>query len=196
MSKFLTTKIYKIVCKDTSITDFYIGSTFTRITTRFNEDKRCCNLDTDTRKLYVFIRNNGGIDNWEIIKLEDYPCNTDVEQRLRERLYYELLDPSLNTERPYLFPSEKKRENIEYLRNILLDPIKHKIHLEKMRKYYSNNSEKIKQRVKIYHEQNLEKRREYNREYHRAKRNDPAFLEKERIRKKKYREAKNLSIQK
>jgi len=192
MSEFLKTKIYKIVCKDTSISDFYIGSTFTSINVRFNEHKFSCNLDTDTRKLYVFIRNNGGIDNWKIIKLEDYPCNTDVEQRLRERLYYELLEPSLNTERPYLFPSEKKRENIEYQRNIHSDPIKYKIHLEKMREYYCNNSEKIKQRVKLYRENNLEKRLEYNREYQRAKRNDPTFLEKERIRKKKYREEKKL----
>lgn len=192
MSAFLKTKIYKIVCKDTSITDFYIGSTFTSISSRFNEHRYSCNNLTDTRKLYVFIRNNGGIDNWEIIKLEDYPCNTDVEQRLRERLYYELLSPSLNTERPYLFPSEKKRENIEYQLNIHSDPIKYKIHLDNMKIYYNNNRDKIKQRVKIYRENNLEKRLEYSREYHRAKRNDPVYLEKERIRKKKYYDAIKL----
>jgi hypothetical protein len=165
MPSFHNTKIYKIACIDETITEFYIGSTIQSISKRFALHKSACNNPQDLRRLYVFIREHGGIDNWNIIKLEDYPCNTDSEKRLRERLYYEILEPTLNSERPYLFITERQIENIEYQRIIHSDPILYNTHLEKMKKYYTLNADQIKSKSLIYYHQNKDKRNEYGKQY-------------------------------
>ena len=46
--------------------------------------------------VYQFIRNNGGIDEWIIETIEEYPCNSKIEAEQRERYYIEELKPSLN----------------------------------------------------------------------------------------------------
>ena len=66
--------IYKIVCKDFSIKDLYVGST-TDFVKRRSVHKKECNDDKIRKvdlKIYKIIRVNGGWENWSIIAIEDY----------------------------------------------------------------------------------------------------------------------------
>ena len=94
--------IYKIVCKNTDITDLYIGST-TNFAKRKNCHKTMCNnINSKLYSLNVYncIRNNGGWDNWVMIMVEQYNCNNGDELRARERYYIDALKPSLNKNIP------------------------------------------------------------------------------------------------
>ena len=78
--------IYKISCRDKSITEIYIGST-TNFTKRKHEHKSICNnintKDYNNQK-YIFIRENGGWNNWEMIEIEKVQCHSkrDLEKKL------------------------------------------------------------------------------------------------------------------
>ena len=78
--------IYKLSCKDKSITEIYIGST-THFINRKNTHKTCChtvnNKVYNTPK-YIFIRANGGWENWEMIEIEKFSCNNKRELEKRE----------------------------------------------------------------------------------------------------------------
>lgn len=90
--------IYKIVCKDDNIKDIYIGST-TNIGNRRREHKSRCQKGYEF-KLYEFIRNNGGWDNWELIELEKFPCETKTEAFARENELYTQYNATLNFKKP------------------------------------------------------------------------------------------------
>ena len=83
--------IYKIVCNDYNIKELYVGST-TEFTKRKYRHKANCTSPKYTEyeyKVYEFIRNNGGWDNWSMIEIEKYPCNDGNEARARERYWCE-----------------------------------------------------------------------------------------------------------
>jgi hypothetical protein len=92
--------IYKIECKDKTITELYIGKTKNKISRwrchkhYSKEGSRLCYL-----RIYDFINRNGGIDNWEMIILEDFEW-TDSLAKQKEREWYERLDHSLNDKYP------------------------------------------------------------------------------------------------
>ena len=97
-NKYKNGVIYKLCCKDPTITDVYVGSTCA-FNKRKNLHKHSCNNETSkvyNLNVYKFIRNNGGWDNFEIIELIKYPCNTKRELELKEREYLELLSATLN----------------------------------------------------------------------------------------------------
>ena len=97
------TIIYKIVCKDLDVKDFYIGST-----TQFNKRKSQHKLNHNNPnitskyncKLYNCIRQNGYWDNWDMVMIEKIPCADKLEQLKREREYIEELKPTLNNNIP------------------------------------------------------------------------------------------------
>jgi hypothetical protein len=101
MDKYNNNIIYKIVAKgsEANTNDFYIGSTSIGLNQRFYRHRSMCHNSTDRHynmPVYQFIRNNGGIDEWIIETIEEYPCNSKLEAEQRERYYIELLKPSLN----------------------------------------------------------------------------------------------------
>ena len=64
------TDFYKIVCKDISIPDIYVGHT-TNFRIRKNGHKTCCNNEASNnyhQHVYKFLRENGGWENWRIQK--------------------------------------------------------------------------------------------------------------------------------
>ena len=82
--------------------NIYIGTT-TNWTVRKYQHKRRCNDETDRGynwKIYRYIRKTGGFQNWEMILIEKYPCNTDIELSRRERYYIEYYNSKLNTAKP------------------------------------------------------------------------------------------------
>ena len=108
--------IYKICCKDPDITDFYIGST-TELTKRRHHHKITCinpNQVSYNSPVYKFIRDNGGWDNWEVVKIENYDCNCSEDLCKRERELFEELKPTLNKNRPIISVKETKEYQKEY----------------------------------------------------------------------------------
>ena len=63
------TIIYKLCCKDVNITDEYVGGTTNFYGRKGNHKGKCNNSNT---RVYKFIRENGGWDNWEMIEIEKY----------------------------------------------------------------------------------------------------------------------------
>lgn len=105
--------IYKIVCNDLDVKDLYIGST-THFTNRKALHKHACynpNSKQYNYKLYSFIRDTGGWDNWNMVLVEDYKCNNGNDLRTRERYWYEQLNGTLNKQVPN---RSKKQYNQQY----------------------------------------------------------------------------------
>ena len=100
MSK--TGYIYKICCKDSNITEIYIGST-----QNIKEGKRshraCCKNPQDKHYnlyIYQFMRENGGFENWDMIVLKEVINTKKHELRKFEREEFEKLKPKLNSQKP------------------------------------------------------------------------------------------------
>jgi len=138
--------LYKI-----GIKEIYIGSTF-ELTDRKYKHKCGCNNPNDTHynlKVYQFIRENGGWDEWVFEVIEQYDCDNDEELRIREQYYLDInKEYLLNCYRSYLSEEERK----EYYRQF------HK-------EYYENNKEKTKEYYKEYYKINIEKIKEKQKEY-------------------------------
>lgn len=133
-------KIYKLVSRDPKIVDIYIGSTCTNLCKRIAFHRETA-LEAQNRKLYKFI--NGNWENWRIILIELYPCNSKQELLQREQYYIDLLKPTLNDNNAWGINKEREkayeqRAERKDKRNEIS-----KIH-------YQKNKDKVKQYYKIY----------------------------------------------
>lgn len=99
-TKYLNTIIYKICCKDTNITDTYVGHTL-NFNKRQTQHKLCCNNKSNV-KLYNVINENGGWDNWEMVEIAKYNCKNLTEARVKEHEHYIELKATLNSVLPYI----------------------------------------------------------------------------------------------
>jgi hypothetical protein len=164
------TIIYKIVCKDLSKTDVYVGHT-TDFKTRKNLHKSISNNEKDKRynlKVYQYIRENEGWENFDMIEIEKYiECKDANEARKRERYWYEELNAKLNsicpqrTQKEYNEENkEKKKEKNKEYREQNKEKIK-----ELQKKWEEENKEKIKERKKKYFEENKDKIKEYKKKW-------------------------------
>lgn len=159
--------IYKIVCNDVSITDFYVGST-----TCFRKRKCChksiCNNPNDNRynvKIYQTIRENGGWDNWRMVIVEEMEEGTTlIQARIREEHYRVDLEASLNVRSAYIELTEKeyKKEYQQTNKEIIK---------EYKKKYYQTNKETIKE----YEKANRDKINEQQRERRKLKKEKNIF---------------------
>ena len=109
--------IYKLVSNNPDIKDCYVGSS-TNFKQRKADHKKNCNSEKSkkyNRRVYKFIRSNGGWDNWSMIQIEPYPCNTKRELETRERHHFEQLNANLNSQNPSRTPKEWREDNKEAL---------------------------------------------------------------------------------
>jgi hypothetical protein len=84
--------IYKIISKDVNITELYVG-----YTNNYEKTSKCYRETFKTKKFYnKFIRENGDWDNFEIIKIEDFPCSSEREIETRKRYWIKELNAELN----------------------------------------------------------------------------------------------------
>jgi hypothetical protein len=108
--------IYEIVCKDVSITQRYIGST-TNLIKRRNNHKSSCNNEKSkqyNQYVYQFIRDNGGIVNWDVVLIEKViDCKDNENLHKRERHYIESLKAELNKKIPLRTKKEYDVDNRE-----------------------------------------------------------------------------------
>ena len=106
---YSNTVFYKIYCKDPAVKDLYVGHTTNFVQRKYNH-KRTCIKENDANhhlKVYKFIREHGGWDNWkmEIIGFKD--CYDHYEARKVEQKYFETLQATLNSIEP--LPKPKPR---------------------------------------------------------------------------------------
>ena len=173
---------YKIVCKDENIKDCYVGKT-KNLKKRWNNHKSSCyneNSKNYNSKLYQYIRENNGLDNFNIIEIETNEYD-DKYSAIRERYLIEEFNANLN----FIIPSRTKKEyKKDYYEN----------NKEKRKEYFKEwcekNKEHIKEKRKEYYENHKDKRKEQGKEYRDKNK------EKERIRHKKYCEKNKEKIKK
>ena len=182
---YSNTVIYKLVCNDLNIKDLYVGHTTHFIKRKWKHKSSCCNEDGKdyNLKVYQFIRENGGWDNWSMIEIEKFPCKDVYEATKRERYWYETLNAKLNSTIPY-------RTRQEY--NNLPEVIEHrKDYMTVYRKdYREENRETLNEKDKKYRETHKEQRRLYT-EKNRSKLNEQARLAHLRRRDAKIAQANN-----
>jgi len=133
----MTNCIYRIECLDKEIKDIYIGSTGD-LKERIANHKCCCNNINRPEynyKLYKFIRNHGGWDNWRV-DIELLTTGYDKEIRLEmEQNYIDCIKPQLNSK-------NAKTDRKEYTKQYKVDNME-KIK-EQNKQYELDNKEKIR----------------------------------------------------
>jgi hypothetical protein len=108
------TVIYKLVCNNKDIKDFYIDHTTDIISRRWSHERNI----TDEKNQYYdryqnqFIRNNGGWENWKLIKIENYPCNNKYEANKRCRVLVDKLNATINKKIVENFKIKKMSEKM------------------------------------------------------------------------------------
>jgi len=85
---YSNTIIYKIYCKDETITDIYVGHTTNFIQRKYSHKIACNNLQNNV-KIYNTIRCNGGWDNWNMVEIAKYSCKDATEARIKEQEHYD-----------------------------------------------------------------------------------------------------------
>jgi HD-like signal output (HDOD) protein len=148
-------KIYKLVCNVTGLV--YVGSTCEKTLARrlaghkdnfkaFTYKTRKCNFVTS----FKILENN----NYDIVLIEQCPCNSKDELHKKERLYIESID-CVNKVLPTRSKKEYTQQNKEQMKKFRLN---NKENIQKFKKeYYNKNKESIKE----YYNKNKESRKEY-----------------------------------
>ena len=173
--------IYKIVCNDLNIKQCYYGST-TNFDQRVKDHKKRCNSNIDKNRncpKYKFIRENGGWQNWKMIIIQYFPCNSKRELERAERYEMEQDDNRLNVYLPSRTSEERKyrdqESNKKWRQNnkeILSEKNKKyrqdnkEILSEKYKDFYEKNKEQILEKGKKWYEKNKEKILENKKEYY------------------------------
>tara|TARA_R110002126_G_C10322871_1_gene489099 strand:- start:106 stop:759 length:654 start_codon:yes stop_codon:yes gene_type:complete len=161
--------IYKIYCKDQNIKDVYVGST-----TNFKR-RKCMHKSSvineknkkNDIKVYKFIRDNGGWENWDMEWVADVQCAHKLELLKIEGQYIKLLNGTLNiriagrtTEEYY---NDNKDKIVKQMKEYA-EQNKEELQ-EYAKEYYNDNKDKLVKQMKEYAEQNKGKLKEYAKEY-------------------------------
>ena len=142
--------IYKLICKDNTITEFYVGST-KDIKNRMRIHKLDC--ENKKLKLYNYINENGGWDNWtyEIIK------EVDVDDRKKYEIeQIELLKPTLNSVKPFLGTTAEYRKSKQW-REKCRNHAQKETTKQKRRERDTKNREKLREQIYNYRHANPDK---------------------------------------
>jgi predicted GIY-YIG superfamily endonuclease len=132
MPNYQDTVIYKISCAGQN----YVGHT-TNYRKRCNAHKTNCINKKSELSLYKHIRANGGFDACEFSILEEYPCDTGEEARLREKYWVKEVNAALNIQTPGQTGAE----------------------------YYATHKEQVSERMRGYNATHKEQIKQYQREY-------------------------------
>jgi len=156
------TVIYKLCCKDTLITDIYVGHT-KNFTQRKNTHKFSCCDETNpnfNRYVYKFIRQTGGWENWSMIQIEERNCENKREAESTEQYWMERLGATLNSNKSYAMCKEEEKI---YKKNWYEE--KKDYILQKAKGHYEENKDQKLEYQKKYTEENKETIKSYQDEY-------------------------------
>ena len=126
---------YRLVCKDVTVKEVYVGHTTNEVDRRREHKSRCTNNNDIQYNLFVyrFIREHGGWYNWQLLVHEKIAVKDDIEARLRERYWCEFYNATLNRNVP---GRSKKEYNAKYQVD----------HREEIKKYHTEHREEINKR--------------------------------------------------
>lgn len=134
--------VYQIKCKDPKITATYVGSTVDLKQRICQHRHRCIEGNKKSHyKLYVFIRENGGFDNFEFNVLQSYQDITKEDLIKEEEKYFKELTPELNINHPTRSYKEWYQEEKEKV-------------LKQCKKYREKNKEKLSEQHKEWYQKN------------------------------------------
>ena len=165
MSAYSKTSFYKLECKDSEVTEIYVGSTTNFFKRKSHHKGRCINKDGKMEwnyPVYRFMRLHGGWENWNMLEIDEVDCRSKRHKNQIEAKYIRDLRASLNYEIP---------QDIE-------EGLGGK---EWYKQYYENNREKLAEKMKVYYENNREKFVERQREYRENNREKIAEKAKEKV---------------
>jgi len=121
------TIIYKIVPNDLNLPYCYVGHS-TCFNKRKQSHKVFCNNHNQipyNYKIYQTIRNNGGWDEWQMVLVEEFPCDNRLQAAKRERYWYEELNGNLNSNVPNQNKQDSQKNweknNPEYFKQYVLN---------------------------------------------------------------------------
>jgi hypothetical protein len=146
------TIIYQIKCLD-EVDFIYVGHT-TNFRSRKSGHKNSCNnpnVKDYNMLVYQKIREHKGWENWEMIPLEEYACNSSTEARIREQEWIDKLQSTLNMRKSSTMCETKKEYYKQYCHENA-DKIKIQQH-----KKYLRNADKLKDYQKQYRHENVDK---------------------------------------
>ena len=179
---YSNTHFYKIVCKDTNITECYVGHTTDFVKRRYAH-KNICYKEEDRHYniyLYEFIRENGGWDNWEMINIETRSCRDSLEAKTIERELTEQLKANLNRVKAIETKEEKSVRKKIWRDN---NP-------EYNKQYYQDHKEEHNARSKQYREDHKEEIQEWKKKHYEENKEDILTKQKE-----KYEENKEIILE-
>lgn len=130
--KWRVPTIYKIFCLDSTVTEVYVGKTINFDERYWAHFTRYANGDT---KLYKFICEHGGWDNWHMEKVGVYPYASDYELDHLEYIWWKRLGGQLNMKVPGCKKISFRGDDEEFCQIILTNGcrdsfIKHGIFLD------------------------------------------------------------------
>ena len=143
-------KIYKIV--DNTNGNIYIGSTCEPILSRRlaqhkSDYKKYLNGKHNFITSFEILKN----ENYEIILVENFPCNNKDELHAKERFYIEN-NECINKVVPNRTNKEWKKQNYQKNKQTVL---------EKNKQYREQNKDKLAEKAKEYREQKQENLKQY-----------------------------------
>ena len=95
--KYENTIIYKIICLVPDINNIYVGYTTDIIRRKYYHKIKSLDPKNNKYKLYHFINQHGGFNNFDIIEIKKYPCMNNNQAREKQYKYIKLLNADLNS---------------------------------------------------------------------------------------------------
>jgi hypothetical protein len=142
------TFFYKIVCKDVTVEDLYVGHTTNFVKRKTSHKSNCMNTESRDYNMFVyrFIREKGGWENWDMILIDRTRCEDKLDATRKERKYIEEFHATLNCHIPSKTKQEWTSENRDRtLRLKKENYIENRTEiLEKSKSYYVENLAKCK----------------------------------------------------
>jgi len=154
MSDYSNGQIYKLTCLDPNIKEIYVGSTV-NFRLRYNSHKsRCHNINSDkyNLKVYKYIRDYGGWNNWNMVLIKDFPCNSKRELTTEEDKIMLEMKTTLN-DQPAKANLQKRKAYQKQYSQLETSKIKRNL---RNKKYRDENPEKIKQKKAKQYQKNKE----------------------------------------
>ena len=150
--------MYRIVCRDVSVKDVYVGQTG-NLKARKARHKTACNNVKDVGHnlyLYRFIRERGGFDNWDMVQIEAFTCTDKNEVAARERYWIEHLSATLNKIVPGRTDAEYYTANKPKIAQRAAEyrAANRPLFAQRSAEYYTANKPKIEQRMAAYRVEN------------------------------------------
>ena len=153
-SNYAKCVIYKLVSYDTTLIECYVGHT-TNFTQRKRYHKNAYfneNHPNHSCPVYKFMKKHGGWENFVMLQMEEFPCETKREAELREEFWRKKLNATLNANQAFTTPEERRiQTNNNYV------------------KFCKRNPTYMKDYGKAYRDANKERKKLYMKEYYQRK---------------------------